>query len=117
MRCQLVVCAMRPGATACLRLCIALTALVQHGAKQNLVKYGVLVRPSSILLLAKIPNVVLALSIWIYLFAAYGIETLHGRVPGPVYSTVRPASLAACVPASAGPSSSPISSHVVPQLC
>eukprot|EP00802_Teleaulax_amphioxeia_P009995 Tamp_10020.p1 GENE.Tamp_10020~~Tamp_10020.p1 ORF type:complete len:534 (-),score=131.92 Tamp_10020:436-2037(-) len=55
---------------------------------QNLVKYGVLVRPSSILLLAKIPNVVLALSIWIYLFAAYGIETLHGRVPGPVYSTL-----------------------------
>jgi len=48
---------------------------------QNLCKYGVLVRPSSLLYLAKIPNVVLTMSIWIYIFVAYGIEILHGRVP------------------------------------
>ena len=48
---------------------------------QNLCKYGVLVRPSSLLYLAKIPNVVLTMSIWIYICAAYGIELLNGRIP------------------------------------
>ena len=55
---------------------------------QNLVKYGVLVRPSSILYLAKVPNVVLTMSIWIYIFAAYGIECLHNRVPKVLYQTL-----------------------------
>ena len=47
---------------------------------QNLLKYGVLVRPSSILHLARVPNVLLTCSIWLYIFAAYAIERLHGVV-------------------------------------
>jgi len=78
----------------------SLIPLAHTLAKQNLVKYGVLVRPSSILLLAKIPNVMLAMSIWIYIFTAYAIETLHGQVPGLVYKTVRGCkhSHSACAP-------------------
>jgi hypothetical protein len=78
----------------------SLIPLAHTLAKQNLVKYGVLVRPSSILLLAKIPNVMLAMSIWIYIFAAYAVETLHGRVPGLIYKTVRGCkhSHSACAP-------------------
>ena len=48
---------------------------------QNIVKYGILVRPSSILYLAKIPNVVLTMSIWLYIFLAYAIEMLQGKLP------------------------------------
>ena len=52
---------------------------------QNLLKYGVLVRPSSILHLARVPNVLLTCSIWLYIFAAYAIERLHGVVSAPVH--------------------------------
>jgi len=52
---------------------------------QNLIKYGVLVRPSSILYLAKVPNVVLTMSIWIYIFVAYAIEMTHALVPRSVF--------------------------------
>jgi diacylglycerol O-acyltransferase-1 len=52
---------------------------------QNLLKYGVLVQPSNILYLAKVPNVVLTVSIWLYIFLAYAIEMLHGVVPAKVF--------------------------------
>jgi diacylglycerol O-acyltransferase-1 len=55
---------------------------------QNLCKYGVLVRPSSILYLLKMPNIMLTMSIWIYIFAAYGIEMLHGIIPAPIVLTM-----------------------------
>jgi len=56
--------------------------------QQNLIKYGVLVRPSSILYLAKVPNVVLTMSIWIYIFVAYAIEMTHALVPRSVFFAV-----------------------------
>ena len=59
--------------------------LLPTALPQNLCKYGVLVQPSSLLYLAKIPNVVLTLSIWIYIFAAYGIEMMRGHLPAPLH--------------------------------